>query len=80
MFGVSEAVPRVLDDLEPASAQRFLPGVKRHLAALGIHGLAEQLRWEAYLSLALSEDGGAFHAAVAPKDCGGVEHHCLRAK
>ena len=74
MLGISEAIPRVLDHLEPASAQRFLPGIKRHLAALGIHGLAEQLRWEAYLSLALLEDNDAFDAprAAAPGGCDGV--------
>lgn len=56
MYGVSEPVPRVLGDLERASAQCVLPCFKRHLASLGIHGLAEQLRWEAYLSLAMARD------------------------
>eukprot|EP00892_Ulva_mutabilis_P001364 jgi/Ulvmu1/11228/UM072_0065.1 len=51
MYSLPEFVPRVLDDLERTTAQCFLPSLKRHLASLGIHGLAEQLRWEAYVSL-----------------------------
>ena len=42
----------MLDDIESARQAYVLPDIKRNLAALGIHGLAEHLRWEAYVLLA----------------------------